>query len=263
MTTIEEPARVVRSVQHAARILRALGSASDALSMSEVARRVHLSKPATYHLLRTLEVEHLVVKDSDLRYRLSWGMYELGSTVIRSVDLVRVARPHVDQLADAVGEVVLIGILDEGAVLYLDRAASSQATDMLASAGRRTPLHATASGKVLLAFRDDDLLGTVPPGSLTPRTSATVVDADKLRAELNTIRMNGYATCWQEFDVSLSSIAAPLIDYTGATVACLTIAGSSKSVNKRSLPRLLEKLLPAAQAISAGLGARSVTRVVG
>ena len=83
--------RVVNSVQHAARILRILGGAADPLSMSDVARRVNLSKTATYHLLKTLELEKFVAKDSGARYRLSWGVYELGSSVIRSIDLRQVA----------------------------------------------------------------------------------------------------------------------------------------------------------------------------
>ena len=72
--------------------------------MSDVARRVNLSKTATYHLLRTLELEKFVAKDAGSRYRLSWGVYELGSSVIRSIDLTRVARVHVDNLAEETGD---------------------------------------------------------------------------------------------------------------------------------------------------------------
>ncbi|MEO6827875.1 MAG: IclR family transcriptional regulator [Microbacteriaceae bacterium] len=263
MTSSEDqPTRVVRSVQHAAGIMRALGASSDSMSMSELARRVSLSKPATYHLLKTLELERFVVKDSGSRYRLSWGVYELGSSVIRSVDLARVARPHVDDLAVAVGEVVLVGILDEGTVLYLDRAASADATDMLAGAGRRTAMHATASGKLLLAYQSEDAIQSIIDAGLPARTTATAHDPAALKKELDAIRVNGYATCWQEFDVSLSSIAAPLIDYTGATVAALTIAGSSTSITPQSLPKLLALLQPAAEAISAELGAPAVLRVI-
>lgn len=256
--------RVVNSVQHAARILRILGGAIDPMSMSDVARRVKLSKTATYHLLKTLEIEKFVAKDSGARYRLSWGVYELGSSVIRSVDLMRLARVHVDKLATDIGEVVLLGILEESTVLYVDRVASAGATDMLASAGRRTALHATASGKLLLAHQRDAFVQATIEAGLPGWTRATICDGDRLKAELAQIRARGYATCWREFDNALSSVAAPVIDYTGSAVAALAIAGSSKRITPASLPVLLDQLRPTAQAISAELGAAPVlSRVVG
>jgi DNA-binding IclR family transcriptional regulator len=259
----QKSTRVVSSVQHAASILRILATSSDRMTMSDVARRVGLSKTATYHLLRTLEHERFVARDSSARYRLSWGVYELGSSVIRAVDLPRVARVHVDRLAADMGEVVLVGIIDEGTVLYVDRVASVGATSMLASAGRRTALHATASGKLLLAYQRDSYIQATIDAGLPRRTPATICDPDALRSELSTIRGQGYATCWQEFDVALSSIAVPLIDYTGSAIAALAVAGSAQRVARASLQRILDRMLPTSVAISAELGASASVRVVG
>jgi DNA-binding IclR family transcriptional regulator len=254
---------VVNSVQHAARIMRILAASADPMTMSDVARRINLSKTATYHLLKTLEIEKFVARDSGARYRLSWGVYELGSAVIRSIDLTRVARVHVDKLAANTGEVVLIGIVDEGTVLYLDRVASTGATSMLASAGRRTALHATASGKLLLAYERESFVQATIDAGLPRRTAATICDAEALRAELGRIRICGYATCWKEFDNALSSVAAPLIDYSGRVIAALAIAGSSKRITQAALPGILEQLAATAESISAELGAPAALRVVG
>jgi DNA-binding IclR family transcriptional regulator len=255
--------RVVSSVQHAAKILRTLATSSDCMTMSDVARRVGLSKTATYHLLRTLEHERFVSRDSAARYRLSWGVYELGSSVIRAVDLPRVARVHVDRLAADMGEVILVGIMDEGTVLYVDRVASVGATSMLASAGRRTALHATASGKLLLAYQRDSYVQATIEAGLPRRTAETICDPDVLRAELSKVRAQGYATCWQEFDVALSSVAVPLVDYTGSTIAALAVAGSAKRITRASLQQILDRMLPTADAISTDLGASASLRVVG
>jgi DNA-binding IclR family transcriptional regulator len=265
-TTVAAPAkapRVVNAVRHAALILRILGSSAEPVSMSDVARRAKLSKPATFHLLKTLEVEKFVARDAAARYRLSWGVYELGTAVIRSIDLTRVARTYVDKLAADMREVVLIGIIDEHSVLYVDCVASTGATAMLANVGRRTALHATASGKLLLAHQPDSFIRATIEAGLARRTPATIFDGAALRAELTQIRTSGYATCWQEFDVNLSSIAAPLVDYTGHTIAALAIAGSSERITRAALPRMLEQLLPAAEAISSELGAPGGVRVVG
>jgi DNA-binding IclR family transcriptional regulator len=258
-----KPPRVVNAVRHAARILRILGGATEPVSMSDVARRAHLSKAATYHLLRTLELEKFVTRDAAARYRLSWGVYELGTAVIRSINLTRVARAHVDNLASDIREVVLIGILDERSVLYVDCAAVADATAMLANAGRRTALHATASGKVLLAHQPDSFIDATIEAGLARRTAATICDGAALRAELARVRAGGHATCWQEFDGALSSVAAPLIDYTGHTIAAVAVAGSSEHITHAALPQILAHLLPTAEAISRELGAPGGLRVVG
>jgi DNA-binding IclR family transcriptional regulator len=262
-TPDEKPPRVVNAVRHAAQILRLLGSATEPVSMSDVARRAHLSKAATFHLLKTLELEKFVARDSSARYRLSWGVYELGTAVIRSISLTRVARAHVDRLASSIREVVLIGILDERSVLYVDCVATADATAMLANAGRRTALHATASGKMLLAHQNDGFIEAIIAAGLAPRTATTICDGAALRAELTQIRAYGYATCWQEFDGALSSVAAPLVDYTGHTIATLAIAGSSQHITHEALPQILAQLLPTAEAISGELGAPGGLRVVG
>ncbi|HEU4807378.1 MAG TPA: helix-turn-helix domain-containing protein, partial [Homoserinimonas sp.] len=91
--------RTVQSVSHAAGILKALHDLGKPSTLSELARRIHLSKPATYALLKTLELDGLVERDPTARYRLSWGLYELGSAVVRTVGLTQAARMHIDRLA--------------------------------------------------------------------------------------------------------------------------------------------------------------------
>jgi DNA-binding IclR family transcriptional regulator len=245
----KEP-RVVRSVVHASGLLKALHKSGRPTSLSDLARKIELSKPATYVLLRTLEEAGLITRDAAARYELSWGVYELGSAVIRPVGLARVARLHLDHLAERTGEAVLLGILDNDAVLYLDRGQERESFTMIANIGRRSPLHTTASGKVLLAYQSAAYIGAATARPLAPTTSLTITDGRVLTAELSRVRERGYATCNQEQEIGLSSIAVPVFAARGCVPAALAVAGPSSRFSQEALPMLLSELRRTAADIS-------------
>jgi len=247
--------RIVRSVARAAALLKALAAKGKPMGLSELAKSIEISKPATFHLLRTLELEGFVAKSADATYQLDWGLYELGSAVIRSVDLTRVTRLHLDRVAEETGEAVLLSILDGESVLYLDRGQSTESFTMVANVGRRSPLHTNASGKILLAHRDQEFISSVLSKPLAANTPATVCNPRELEAQLLEARRDGYATCWQEQELGLCSIAVPIFDYTGKACAAMAIAGPAERVSKQSVPGLVQRLHEEAHEISAKLGA--------
>jgi DNA-binding IclR family transcriptional regulator len=225
------------------------------MGLSDLARSIEISKPATFHLLRTLEIEGFVVKGSDATYQLDWGLYELGSAVIRSVDLTRVTRLHLDRLAEETGEAVLLSILDGESVLYLDRGQSSESFTMVANVGRRSPLHTNASGKVLLAHQDQSFVASVLGKPLSANTPGTVCNPRELEVQLLETRRDGYATCWQEQELGLCSVAVPIFDYTGKACAAMAIAGPAERVTKQTVPGFVQRLQDEAHQISSKLGA--------
>ena len=254
----ESGPRRIRSVEHAIDVLECLARIGRPTGVSELARQTGMSKAAVHHLLATLESRGFVMRQSDSSdYKLGWALYELGSNVVRDVDLSRVARPYLDKLAAQTNESVLLGILDGESVLYLDRGEAPSGLQMRANAGRRGPLHATASGKILLAYAADPmLLADLLAKPLEPLTNATITDSDALRHDLAQARQQGYATCWQEGEVGLSSVAVPLRDYRGAVVASLTVAGPASRLTTRTLQSHLIPLHQARRRIEEHLGAR-------
>ncbi|MEU3980895.1 IclR family transcriptional regulator [Streptomyces sp. NPDC026672] len=256
--TAANASRRVKAVDHAVDVLQAIARASHPVGVSDLARRTGLSKASVHHLLATLESRRLVMRDEETaRYRLGWGLYELGTGVVRDVDLSRVARPFLDKLAVQTGESVLLGILDDDSVLYLDRGEPPAGLRMVANAGRRGPLHATASGKALLAFAaDPELVERVLSEPQHRYTKTTIVEPARLRQELAQVRQQGYATCWQEREVGLCSLAVTLRDYTGAVVGALTVAGPATRLTSRTISGHLTPLRAARQAIETRLGAR-------
>jgi DNA-binding IclR family transcriptional regulator len=248
--------RRVQAVDHAIDILECLAATGGAVGVSELARQSGLSKATVYHLLATLEARRLVIREPDsASYRLGWALYEMGIRVARATEVTRVARPFLDQLASETGESVLLGVLDEDAVLYLERGDAPSGFHMVAAAGIRSPLHSTASGKLLLAYAGEEeidrYLGT---GTLESFTANTLTDPKQLRAQLEEIRESGYATCWQERELGLCSVAVGLRDHSGATVASLTLAGPAGRVTEDSVDTHLQPLRDAAANIDALLG---------
>jgi DNA-binding IclR family transcriptional regulator len=253
----EAKPRRIQSVDHAIDVLEALARLGRPAGVSEIARQTGLSKASAHHLLATLETRGFVMRQpGSTLYKLGWALYELGSNVVRDVDLSRVARPYLDKLAAQTNESVLLGILDGDSVLYLDRGEAPSGLQMRANAGRRGPLHATASGKILLAFSTDPLLlANLLAKPLEPLTRATITDPNALRHDLAQARQQGYATCWQEGEVGLSSVAVPLHDYRGAVVASLTVAGPASRLTTRTLQSHLLPLHAARKLIESHLGA--------
>lgn len=248
--------RRVAAVDHAIDALMVLSRAQTDLSLTELADAVGMSKSATFELLRTLETRRLVEHDADARtYRLSWTVYELGSSVLHRVALPSAAAYYLDKLAVQTGQVALLGILKDRSVLYLVRGEAPPGLVAFANVGRRFPLHATASGKILLAFHhDSELMELILRSPLKRITPATIIDAKRLRGEVAEIRRSGFATCWQEGEPELCSVAMPVRDHGGQTVAALALVGSSTSMTRSSVRQFLPPLRSSVLAIESRLG---------
>lgn len=253
--------RRVQAVLHAIDVLEAITTAGREIGVSDLARRTGLNKATVYNILMTLEERHLVARAPGAPlYRLSWGLYQLGAAVVRDSDLSWAAKPFLNLLAESAGETVLLGIFDDGSVLHIDRAESPSGLRMVANIGRRSPLHATGSGKVLLAWQPEPVVRKILNGTLRRFTSNTITDPDTLERQLEQARVCGYATNWQEVEVGLCSLAVPLRDYTGGVVGALTLAGPAQRLTARSVKRLLGPLQAAAAQIEERLGADVAVR---
>lgn len=251
-TSNYEP-RTVRSVSHAIQLMRFLADAPGTLTLSFLARKVGLSKPAVYNLLNSLVAEDLVRRDPAGGYRLAWGTYELGSTVAEAQEIARAARNSMQRLAASVPGAALLSVADRDRVLYVDREQDDPAFFTVAGVGHRSPLHATASGKVLLAFlerRDRDRILSMP---LAASTTTTVTDRAALEVELIGIRDKGYASCWGEHEPRLSSLAVPVFDKSKRLRASIAVALSTERLRRGSPAAMVDRLRDAAEGIRVAL----------
>lgn len=258
MTTGTVPgAERLSSVATAARILREFGKHSTQLGVSQLARRVGVGKSTAHRIIWTLVEEGLLEKvDETGLFRLTATMRLLGASAETAQRLHEASTMPLDRLRMKTPGTLHVAILDGDDVLYVERREGPGAIPVFRALGTRIPAHATASGKVLLAFLPaEQRQSLVETMRLTPKTHRTITSSGKLRAELALVRRQGYAENRGESQPSMCSIAAPIRDRLGQVVATVSVAEHSEDVDA-GLPHLVGPILETATRISAGLGWR-------
>ena len=250
-TRTGQPAvRLVAAVERAFTVLDALADGSD-LGTNEIARRTGINASTVSRLLATLAsarfVEHVAESG---RYRLSLRLVELGNAVLGRLDLRALAKPHLQALVQETGETATLSVPGEHDAITVDFGHGSSAVQSVAQLGRPSIGHATAVGKVMLAFGDVEL-PTDPLPAFAPRTIATRA---ALVEELERVRRRGYAEARDEREEGLSAVAAPVFDSRGDLAGILGVQGPSSRFDARALRVAVPALLRHTSEVSGALG---------
>jgi sugar lactone lactonase YvrE/DNA-binding IclR family transcriptional regulator len=219
-----------------------------------------LPKGTLARMLNTLVAYRLIRHEpSDNTYRLGHRLFELAHRVWETFDLRGAAAPQLDRLAEETRETVALTAIDDDAVLYIDSRARGGAFGVRIEVGRRAPLHCTGAGKALLAFcAPHDQRAAIARMALERSTDTTITDADLLLADLALARARGYAISIGEHVPGVSSVAAPIFDYTGKAIAAIGVFGPSSRLATDRLHVIGRDLMEAARLISGNVGAAPV-----
>jgi DNA-binding IclR family transcriptional regulator len=190
------------------------------------------------------------------KYRLGRRLPQLASVVTGEFDLRYVARPVCERLAGALGETVTLDILDADEIVPIEQASGSTSVVSVNWLGRRTPIHCTASGKVILAFAPNPLRQRLLSRPLERRTPHTIVDRAELEEQLVRALDAGFARTYQELEVGLDAIAAPVHSADGSVVAALDVSGPAHRLQDGDRPELVHMTREAAADLSRRLGYR-------
>jgi len=252
--------RLVPAVDRTVRVLRALAMGSDGARLSDLSRTLRLSKSTLSELLATLAHHGLVERDDGSRaYRLGPALLELGSAALRRLDVVQLARPHLVQLRDTIGETAVLHIPTNGAVI-VERAESYHDLKVVAPLGHRLPPLAGAVAKVFLAHRPlKEVAARLRRGPLPAFTPRAITDPPRYLEELARVRRRGFATDDEEYLPGVRAVSAPVHDARGRVVATVTVVGSSTRLTRARLAGVAAAVTSAAQAISRRLGASAVS----
>lgn len=247
----------MRSVERAVAILDVLAQGGWRTG-AEIARELQVHRSTALRLLGTLERHALVERDpKSAKYRLGRRLPQLASVVTGESDLRSVARPVCEGLAGLLGETVTLDVLAGDEIVPIEQATASTSMVSVNWLGRRTPIHCTASGKVILAFAPaaarDGLLGR----PLVPTTSHTITSRSELEAQLDAATKDGFARTFEELEVGLDAIAAPVYAASGEVVAALDVSGPSHRLRAGSRHELVQATVDAAADLSRRLGYRS------
>jgi DNA-binding IclR family transcriptional regulator len=243
----------VQSIERAAAILRILAGGPGRLGLSEIARALDLAKGTTHGILRTLQEVGFVEQDRvSGQYQLGGALLHLGTSYLDINELRSRSINWADPLAARSGEAVRIGTVLEGRVLVVHHVFRPDDTFQTLDVGTLLPLHATALGKVLLAYRP------FAPADLEAFTRLTIVEPKPLAAALDGVREVGWAAEIEEFLLGQAAIAAPIRGYGGLVVGAIGISGPVERLcDSRYRPRapLVTYVRDAARAVSRDLGA--------
>ncbi|WP_410565348.1 IclR family transcriptional regulator [Amycolatopsis sp. cmx-4-61] len=243
----------IQSIERAAAILRLLARGSGRLGVGEIAESLELAKGTAHGILRTLQGVGFVEQDRDTgKYQLGAALLHLGTSYLDVNELRSRAINWADALAARSGEAVRIGAPLEGRVLVVHHVFRPDDSLQTLDVGTLLPLHATALGKVLLAY--DTTLKAVPE----PYTRRTLVTQTAIKRACAKVREAGWAAENGEMVAGEAGIAAPIRGHGGIVVGAIGVSGAAERIcepDGAPSPRLLTQVRDAARAVSRDLGA--------
>lgn len=240
-------------------LLDAVGSSADGLGVAEAARMLDVHASTASRLLGTLAASGMVERDPvTRRFQLGARILGLAASAVQRLPIVSQARVELEELSSLTSETANLAILDRLHVVYVDQVTPAQTVVMASWVGRRSPAHASSSGKVLVAFGDpvvrDALLGRGRRlEALTPRT---ITDPRTLAEVLDQVRRQGYASSSGELEEGLITLAAPVL-VGGRAVAAVSVSGPTFRLPARDLPLLARQVMDAAAAVGHRMAGRS------
>ncbi|GAA3737657.1 IclR family transcriptional regulator [Salinactinospora qingdaonensis] len=227
------------------------------IGVTRIARELGLSKAVVHRILQSLVSRSALVFDPATRgYRLGPAVTALGARSLRDSDLRRAALPVLRHLHAETNETTTLSELVGHERVYIEQLESSQEIRMTVEIGRRFPLHAGASSKAILAELPEPALETVLTGAKPALTEQTVIDGDRLRAELATIRERGAATSSGERQTGAASVAAAVRWADGRVVGAISVCGPTMRFDDQTCQRYVPMIREAAREVSRNLGWR-------
>lgn len=243
------------SLEKALDVLDAIGAQPGGISHNALAERLGMPRTTVYRLLATLVTRRLARHDPARRlYYLGMRCIELSRQALTMPDLVTAAAGELRDLRDLTGETSYVGALEGTAVVSLERYDSPHSHRSNAELGHRKPVHATGQGKAILAALDTTTRETLLAQlTLEQRTSLTITDRRRLRAELRTIRARGWSIDNEENVPGVRCVAAAIIDTHGAVRGAISVAGPEYRLPLSRLELLGSEVAEAARRIGARL----------
>ena len=250
-----ESAGGVQSVDRAVSVLEILAQRGEA-GVSEVAADIGVHKSTAFRLLAALEERELVEQTQDRgKYRLGFGILRLASAVSGQLDVTQQARAICEQLAAQLGETVNIAVRRSNFVVNIDQARGPSTVATHNWVGELTPLHATSSGKVLLAYMTpEERRSMLASSGLVRLTPHTITSQRELEAQVEAAARDGYAFSIEELEEGLTAVAAPVRDHTGSVIAALSVSGPVYRFTEERMRAVAPDVVAAAAAIGHRMG---------
>jgi DNA-binding IclR family transcriptional regulator len=241
--------RQVMSARRALDVLCAFSAEKPDLSVTELSKHLGVHKSTVSRLLTTMEGAGFVRKTPhNGHYMLGPRLLEMASLVLSRIDVRAIARPRLEELSQVSQETVNLAVWDRDEAVNVDQIASPQPILYMGWIGRRTPAHASSTGKALLAFQAPEAIERVLSRPLTSYTKATITDPTRLRQEMAWIRECGYAIAEDEFQEGVTAVAAPILA-RGLAAAVISISAPTYRTTSQRKGQFVQLVTTAARDI--------------
>lgn len=231
----------VTAIQRGLSVMRAFRNQSDRLTLSDVARLVSLPRATARRCLLTLQALGYV--ESQGRYfSLSPQVLTLAQAYLSSSPLPRIAQSALERVSERLGESCSLSILHGEEVIYIARSTRKRIGSLHRDVGSHLPAYCTSMGRVLLAaLPEAELESYLATANLEKYTHNTVADRNELRELIGKVGKQGYCYVDQELEPGLRSIAVPLANAAGKTIAALNVSAEPNQTTKK---QMLDDYLP-------------------
>lgn len=249
------PSGAVQSIERALDVLELL-AAHQGLTLSEVAEKVALSPSTVHRVLRTLEQRGVVECDPTAQsWHIGAATFRLGAAFMARTGLVERARPVLRRLMEHTGETTNLGVLNGRSVLIMCEVETHQTIRAIVPPGTLSSIHASAIGKVLLAYSTPKTFARLMADTQLQRfTANTLIAPEALQADMTRIRARGFAFDDEERTPGMRCIAAPVFDVAGEVVAGISVSGPSHRIGQSHVKTLGAVVVAAAQELSLSSG---------
>jgi IclR family transcriptional regulator, pca regulon regulatory protein len=242
----------VQSLARGIAVLRSFSAAAPRQTLADVARATDLTRATARRLLLTL-VDLGYARTDGKHFELTPRVLDIGYSFLASLNLNEIVQPYLEALSEQLGESTSVSVLDDTDIVYIARVPTKRIMTVAIGLGSRFPAYQTSMGRVLLADLDDDQIADVFGRSRRESaTDHTVRDLDGLLAAVRKVRDRGWSMVDQELELGVRSIAAPIHNATGCTVAAVNV---STQVGRTDLDVLVDDFVPALLSTSAQIDA--------
>ncbi len=251
----EGPSIGTETVDLSLRLLEFLARSPEPMGVSDLARQFQASKATLYRHLQTLAHHGFVRQETTtMRYAAGIKLFILGERLRERFDVLPVARSEMVRLRDDKGYAVALSALVDEQVVILDLIQGHSIVNLGTQPGTVLDLHASAHGKVALAFGPEDLLRRCLSRPLKAWTPQTICTRAALERAVAQVRSRGWATAPNQVLQGINGLAAPVFNHTGSYVGAIAIAGTVQTIPGSPSPELVKAVTRAAAQISRNLG---------
>jgi IclR family acetate operon transcriptional repressor len=248
----------VQSLDRGIRLLEIIAE-GDGLPLTHISRQAGLPPSTVHRILATLEQRGLVRQDQDSGdWLIGVRTFQIGAAFLRNRKVTQVARPFMRELMEATHETVSIAIQDGGRAVFLSQFESHSPVRTFHRPGSSVPMHASSTGKSLLAAQSEkDIRKFLERYGLARLTANTIVDPSAFEQELKRVRQRGFAFDAEEHTLGMRCVGAPVHNEYGDAIAAISVSGPTARMTEERLMEVGPLVKRVARSISAALGGQA------